>query len=292
MENKISFSELIKNEILEHNWSDSQLGILFYSFLRTNGTYKEGAYVVTTTLVDWEPFFTKCFKKFYKITPRHTRSKTQIKYTIFDPLFLDEFTRLHGNILVENLEENKAYLAGIFVGKGWISEPTSRFYHCEVRVRHLSQSLDVQEAFDGVGIKVSTLKKKGWFYTYIKKSTDISKLIALLNAPNALMLFEDQRIERDFMASYMKMQSIEEYNIGKTQVASKAQVKAIEKLISKDALKVLPEKKRRIAELRIELPEYTFSELQMEYNQRYGEEVSRSTISNWLSAIVKIEGGV
>jgi|GEM_PF-2836389 len=51
MDDKISFTSFIKDEIMEYAWTEKELKTLFYSFLRTNGNYKNNKYKFTTTLV-------------------------------------------------------------------------------------------------------------------------------------------------------------------------------------------------------------------------------------------------
>ncbi len=289
MENNLSFSEFIKNEIMEHNWTDEQWRVLFYIFLRTNGTYKRGSYIVTTTLKKWEEKFTLLFKKFYKIDVKPIFFKKIVKYEIKDTEFLEHFSRELGTLIANNLEEIKAYVAGIFVGKGWISNPSSKFYHFEVRVRHLQLSLDVQEAFDSFGIRTHTINKNGWYYTYVKKSSEISKIISAFNAPQSVMYFEDSRIERDFISSFKKMESIEEYNHKKQHELAKTQIGIINKIKDKKICDTLTKNQKMLMNLRLEKPEYSLSELQMELNYRLELNISKSTINNWLKKILSLE---
>lgn len=288
MEPQISFSEYIKNEILEYNWEERQLEILFYSFLRTNGTMRGGTYKVTTSLIKWEKKFNELFLKFYGVKVTPIRTKTLIKYTITDPIFNEKFTSQFGELVINSLEDNKAYIAGAFIGKGWLNKPSSRFYHCELRVRNLAHSLDIQEAFDGIGIKTITINKNKWFYTYIKKAADISNLIRAVNASQSLMFFEDSRIERDFVATFKKMESIENYNFKKTYDTSEKQIKAIKKLKKMPTYNSLKKEWVDLMELRIEKPLYSLSELEMEFNKRHDTFFSKSTINNWLNNIIKI----
>lgn len=289
MEDKIiSFSKFIKDEIINFQWSEKDLSILFYAFLRSNGTYRQGNYIVTTTLIKWEVFFNNLFLKNYGLEIKPIKSKTMIKYIINDPLFLEKFATNLGELVIESLSENKAYIAGTFLGKGWVSSPSSRFYHCEVRVRNLYHSLDVQEAFDGLGIKISTTKKNKWYYTYIKKSGEISKLISAVNASQAVMYFEDSRIERDFVATFKKMESIENYNLEKSFNSSEKHIKAVKKILNSNKFDALNINMKEIINLRIEEPTHSLSELQMDFNERNNTDYSKSTINNWLNKLLLI----
>ncbi len=285
---EISFSYLIKNEILEYSWTKEQLGILFFSLLRTNGTFKKSNYVFSTTLLNWEDKITKLFETYYGLKLKPIKQKTQLKYVIEDPDFLENFANEIGNLVIESQEDLKAYLAGAFVGKGWISSPATRFYHFELRVRNLPHSLDIQEAMDSLGIRTSTIKKNGWYYTYVKKSMEIANLISAFNASQSVMIFEDARISRDFVSTFKKMESIEGYNYQKSHETSLKQCEAINKIKGTILENSLSKNERQIMELRLELPDHSLSELQYEYNVRYDNEISKSTINNWLNKICNI----
>jgi len=43
--NEVSFTTFIKNEIIEYNWTSDQLKIIFFSFLKTIGTFKDEYYL-------------------------------------------------------------------------------------------------------------------------------------------------------------------------------------------------------------------------------------------------------
>lgn len=287
---KISFTSFIKNEILEHNWTKRQKEILFLSLLKTNGFFKEEKYIFTTGLLEREDYLTDLFKTIYSLDVVPKKTKTLLKYEISNEEFTEKFSnKLKENVL-KNIEESKAYISGVFLGKGWISSPKSRFYHCELRIKNLDHSLDVQEILNILGIKSSTIRKNDWYTTYIKKAADISTIIRSFNASQSLMLFEDSRIERDFVATYKKMESIEAYNLNKIRNSSKKQIDIINKIFNKNEEEHLSGDQQKIAHLRLKHPDFSLLELQMEFNHLYRRDVSKSTISFWLSKIIEYGG--
>ncbi|BDU67830.1 MAG: hypothetical protein TYPL_4830 [Candidatus Tyloplasma litorale] len=283
-----SFSNFVKNEILEYKWENKQLKVLFYSFLRANGNYSGGGYIVKSSLKEWEHFFNKMFQEFFNISPKAIKTKKLIKYEIYDPEFLIKFTKRLGNLVAKTRDDHKAYISGLFIAKGWISNPKSTSFHFEVRVRNLYHSLDIQEIFEGVGIKTLTIQKNKWYFTYIKKSTDIANVLKLMNASQSVMFFEDQRINRDFISTLKKMDSIEYHNIKKSNETSKLQIKAIKAIKKNKKFLELNEKQKWLAELRVENPSSSFSSLMIKYEEKYKLELSKSTISNWLKIMVDL----
>jgi|GEM_PF-3235903 len=93
------------------------------------------------------------------------------------------------------------------------------------------------------------------------------------------MIFEDARIERDFLATYKKMESIEAYNFEKTKKSAEEQIQFINKVLNSELKKELSVDQKRIASLRIKNPLFSLLELQMEFNTKYKKNVSRSTIN-------------
>ncbi|NQX83235.1 MAG: DNA-binding protein WhiA [Mycoplasmataceae bacterium] len=288
MEIKKSFSEFIKNEILKYDWSKKEWLILFHSFLISNGTLVKDKFSVSTTLFQWEKKFIEFFNEFWKIEVCVKRTKNLIKFEVSDKEFINKIMSKSEMPILNHIEKSKAYLAGVFIGKGWINLPSSRFYHCEMRVKNITESLDLQEVLDSLGIKSATISKKGWYLTYIKKSIDISNFIKAVNASESVMIFEDSRIERDFVATYKKMESIEKYNYEKSHKVSVKHIESINKILGTIFFESLDENKKILAKLRLEKPNYSLSELQMEFNYRNNKNFSKSTISNWLNLIVEL----
>lgn len=289
MDIKPSFSKFIKNEILEYNWPIDQLEILFNSFLVINGNFKNDIFTLKTSLLNWEEKILSLFKEFYDIVPKVENNNNLLNFKIKNPDFISKFNKISEKIIINNIEKNKAYIAGAFVGKGWINLPSSRFYHCEIRTKDENNSLLLQDSLNKIGIKSTTIIKKSWYYTYIKKSLEISNLIRAVKAFESLMIFEDKRIERDFLATYKKMESIETYNFKKSEEFSQKQIESIKKILNTQAFNSLDIKKINLAKLRIEKPNYSLSELQIEYNNRNNKNYSKSTINNWLNLIVNLE---
>ncbi len=108
----------------------------------------------------------------------------------------------------------------------------------------------------------------------------ISNLISSFNASQSMMIFEDSRISRDFIATYKKMESIENYNLKKTLENSIVQCDAIKKIKGSFLEKNLTKREKEVMNLRLKFPNYSLSELQMEYNDNFDSNISKSTMNN------------
>ncbi len=288
MDNRISFAEFIKNEILKFNWEEAQLDILFYSFIKTNGVSKGKKFVVGSSLKKQGDLISKLFKKFYNVEPDLKESTTKINFIINDEGFENKFKDKWDSFKPKTVEEHKALIAGCFVGKGWISKPSSKYYHMEFRVGPKEHVKLLERSINNFEIQSKTILKNGWYVVYIKKSMALSDLLNLMEASRSMMYFEDERINRNLIASYSKMESIEPYNKAKTKAISDLQIAAIKKIKGTPTWRTLNKNIIEIAELRIEFPEYSLSDIQYIYNRDKEKEISKSTVNNWLKQIVDL----
>ena len=285
-----SFTSFVKNEIQNYKWNNKELDILLLSILKATYKYdKDNNLVFSTSLLGYEKTFVDFFYKKLKLKTSPLKTKTLIKFVFKDEVEIKNILSLINKQLnLDSLPDLKSYVTGLFLAKGWINSPKSKFYHCEIRLKRISDSLDVQNVLTNLNINSLTLEKNKWFYTYIKKSTDITNFLTLLNASQSVMIFEDSRIERDFISTLKKMESIEEYNYKKTIEASTRQIKVLKEILNSKKVEFLSKEKINLVNLRIDNPTYSLSELQMEYYQLYGKNLSKSTISLWLKKIMEI----
>ena len=289
---KKSFSESIKKEILSYDWPEDLKKILVYSFIRTNYQIKNKTFILTTTQKDFKNKICVWLKKIYKISDiQIEETQKLLKIKIQDLDFIEKLSNQIGNLVISKTEEYGAYIAGSFLGKGWINNPISKFYHFELRVKTIQHSLDITEAFDAVGIRTITIHKDNWYYTYVKKSSSISDILKLVNATEAAMLFENERIQRDVIAHYSKMEALEPYNRRKTIKASGKQIESLKKLLESQKSHLLTIEQRKLAELRIENPSLSLFDLSLIFFDRHDKNLSKSTVNSWIKKMVVLSEG-
>lgn len=279
---KLSFSESTKDEIVNYNWNKKELTILLYSFIRTNSIFKNNELIIKTTLKRHKKIIKGWIREIYGVEVDEDETNRIVHLRIRNKSFISQFIEQLGNLELKSTTEFGAYIAGSFLGKGWINNSTSKFYHFEIRVKEISHSLDLIEAFDAVGIKAVTLFKDGWYYTYIKKSILISDVLKLMNTTKSLLEFEDQRIQRDFISNMTKLDSIEPHNQLKTSIASTRQINAIKKLMQTDKVLLLTTNQKKLIELRLSNPHLSLQDLAIVFAEKHSKLLSRSTINNWL----------
>ncbi len=288
MEKQISFAEFIKNEILDFDWDNRQLDILFYSLLKTSAKISEDKIIIGTTISKSEERFQKMFDSFFSTKPEIKKMSTKTKYIFKGVEFVEKFYNFENNFVTEDEEDLMAFVAGSFLATGWASRPSSRQYHLEFRIGSIDHTLNLREALESLGIEPKMTQKDKWYIIYIKKSMLLADLLKMMKAYQATMIFEDERITRDMTSTYTKIESIEAYNQKKIQQISEQQIKAINYLIDKNKMSLLSEDKRLVAEIRLENPHLSLWDIQYKFNFENNKNVSKSTINNWLKSIVEM----
>ncbi len=177
--------------------------------------------------------------------------------------------------------------SALFIVDGYVNDPNSKYYHLEFKFS-IQESL---ELFENIKvpeeIEFKRNFKNGVTTIYVKKATYVSDLLKYMNAYEAIMKFEDIRIERDFISLYKKINSIDIYNIQKISNSSFTFNQKIENLMSEDKLKNMPEHFFNIAKLRYENPDLSLADLSTKYNIIYKTNYSKSTIYRWLKTLTK-----
>ena len=121
---------------------------------------------------------------------------------------------------------------------------------------------------------------------YYKDSSVIEDLIGQMGAGNAAMHFRLQKVEKDFRNNINRKVNCETANLGKTVEAAARQCQAIRVLEQAGQLEALPEPLRRTAQVRMEHPEESLSEL-LRY---FDPPLSKPGLNNRLRKLEQLAG--
>ena len=155
----------------------------------------------------------------------------------------------------------KAYMRGMFLGTGTISDPLKSYhleYVCDSEVlakdlRHLIRP------FDDLSAKIVPRKDK--FIVYMKNSQYISDTLAIMGAHSGVLQFEDVKIQKGLVSEAVRITNCDNANTDRTLDASQRQVEAIKKIQAIGGLDSLSEKLRELALLRLYNPEASLTQL-------------------------------
>lgn len=174
----------------------------------------------------------------------------------------------------------KSFLRGAFLASGSINSPTSSSYHMEISTNDEIIAASISELLNYFHLKSKFIRRKKGFIAYIKESEKIADFLRLVGAVNALFLFEDERIKRDFVNSITRVMNMEIANQNKTLDASAKQLRSISVLENMLDLEKLPKSMKEAIELRKEFPESSLNELSDISEQMFKKRISKSALNH------------
>lgn len=155
----------------------------------------------------------------------------------------------------------KAYLRGIFLAAGSVTDP-ERSYHLEFALNRELLANDLRRlinTFDDLSAKIST--RKGTFVVYMKNSQYISDTLAIMGAHTQVLKFENIKLRKELVNEATRMTNCDTANTDRTLSASEKQINAIRKIQREGAMGRMPEKLQELARLRMENPELSLTQL-------------------------------
>ena len=147
-----------------------------------------------------------------------------------------------------------------FLQSGSISDP-EKFYHLEIVFPDFEEAMQMKQMIESFRIDGKIVERKGHFVVYLKEGAQIADMLRIMEAPQALMEFENIRIVKEMRNSINRQVNCEAANLGKTISAAVKQVEDIRFIESTVGLDNIPEGLAEIARKRLEYPEAALKEL-------------------------------
>lgn len=154
----------------------------------------------------------------------------------------------------------KAYLRGVFLGAGTISDP-EKAYHLEIVCNSETLSSDVKKLINSFGLHSKSVIRKNSHVVYLKEAEQIIDFLNILGAHGQLLDFENVRIVKEMRNKTNRISNCDSANLDKTINASARQLENIRLIERVRGLASLPEKLQMAASLRLENPEASLIEL-------------------------------
>ena len=213
----------------------------------------------------------RSFKEIFRLSPKIIIRK-QKRFKV-DTLYILEINEKINNIveklylkedfsnLLETREEKVAFLRGCFLACGSISDPKKGGYHFELSFKSSKEAKYMLNILKSLEFDVKMIARSNKYMVYLKSSEEISDILKLFKATNALFYFEDIRIYRDHKNMVNRLNNCELANQEKSISSAMKQIKQINYLKDNDLLDLLDEKARIVADYRLKYPETSFGEL-------------------------------
>lgn len=169
----------------------------------------------------------------------------------------------HYNIPKELIKKRcckRSYIRGAFLGGGSISNP-EKAYHLEFVTNNENFAEDLSEIINDFNLKSKIINRKENYVVYLKEAEQISDILNIIGAHQALLKFEDVRVLKDVRNNINRIVNCETANLTKTIDASMRQIEQIEIINNQIGLNRLPNNLRVVAEIRLKNPDATLKEI-------------------------------
>lgn len=305
----MSFAQEVKNELCQIELSDvgnlAQLGAMIVA----NGTLVISNKEFHLKMVFSQAMIAKRFvllvKQRYQIDcDLYTSKRPNLrKDYIYDVIIKDKVKDILEDVglykantldqkvsraLLKDEEAIQAYLAGWFLVAGSMNSPRSTNYHAEFRCHKEIHAKELVSLLKKYYIDAKIVLRRNDYVVYVKASDKIADILRVIGAHQALMMYEDIRIQRDFHNSLIRLDNCEVANEMKTIKTGARQVAAIQKLIDYHRLEFLDQKLIDIAHLRLANPEMSLNELSHLYQSETGITMSKSGIKHRLDKLINL----
>ena len=172
-------------------------------------------------------------------------------------------------------EEMTAFVRGAFLVTGSISDPSTSGYHLEFVLNTLGDASFLNSLLLEMKFDSKVLERNNKYMIYLKSAEEISDMIRMFRASNALFYFEDIRIYRDHKNMVNRLNNCEIANQEKTTMTGMKQLEDIAYLKEHDLIDLLDDKTKQIINYRLKYPESSYQELaeiiSLETNYRIGK---------------------
>lgn len=181
----------------------------------------------------------------------------------------------------------KAFVRGAFLACGSMTAP-EKDYHLEFVTHRKRLSGDFEVLLKKFGLVPKSVVRKSNYVIYFKASDAISDVLSLIGAVNSLMEFENTVIIKDVKNNINRRSNFENANMNKTADAAVKQLAAIKKIENAGMLMSLTPELRELAELRLDNPDVSMSELCGMLNGK----ISKSGINHRFRKLISIAEGL
>ena len=182
-------------------------------------------------------------------------------------------------------EENslRAYLRGVFLMRGYCTDP-QKGYLIEFTFARDSFAEMFHGILTSLELTFRMRRKNGLCCLYSKNQETYTTFLALIGANEHYLKAQSEISLKEMKNMMQRRVNTETANLNKVVEASLHQTKAIENLIKNDKLSALAPSLAEAAQLRLEYPESSLSEM----IEQSGIRISRSALSYRLKKLVEI----
>lgn len=270
----MSFAQIIKNEVLHQEFNEEQALAFFRGIIASAGQRNGSKTVIKLNKQNISQVVRDLLNQ---INIKNKLSKENKNWII-----------VNNDLKIGEIKQPGYYFAGVFVGGGSISDPKSTSYHLEIQLYSSAEANKIKSFLNKYNFEFNIIQRRKLWVLYLKKSDQISDFLKAIQAFNALLLFEDARIERDFKNQLNRYSNLDTYNQKKLAKSSDNFIKQYKKIIHLKLLNKFRKEEKVFFEIKFQNPYSSLSELTTLYNKKTGLKKTKSGLNHYLIKLRKL----
>ena len=295
----MSFSSNVKAELCRQplNRKSSAIAACYGVLLYCN-TFTAELVQITTESRDFADFLPKLFKKAFGFgfdEEPESGMAGKLRFSVTDPeklrkiyqsfgLTLARNVTLHVNFgILEDDADRAAFFRGVFLAGGSVTDPVKR-YHLELVTSHFKVSREALALLMDMGFSPKETTRTGNCILYFKQSDSIEDFLTVIGAQVSAMGVMEAKVEKDLRNGVNRRVNCETANLDKAVDASMEQIAAIRVLMKRPDWETLSPKLRQAAQLRLDNPEATLTELA----ELFEPPLSKSAVNHRLRKLMEL----
>ena len=193
----------------------------------------------------------------------------------------------HENKLID-IESPGYFIAGVFLGGGSISDPSSNYYHLELQFFSHFQAERIKHFLNKYDFNFSLIQRRKLWVLYIKKAEQLSDFLKAIQAFNSLLYFEDFRIQRDFKNQLNRYSNLDSYNQKKLAKSSSSFKENYAFIKKHKLLTSFSNKELAFFEIKNNNPYSSLNELVKLFNKKTNNKTTKSGLNHYLIKLRKV----
>lgn len=270
-----SFAQAVKQEIVQVTSGPCCRRVQLYALLLTAGRLEPGEIVLRTESEAVRGYAETAFADCFAAAPQiYSAEKGGGRlYTLrltdpdavrgiyaayqFDPQA--PARRINGRLTAKDCCK-AAFLRGMFLGCGAIPDP-GKGYGLEFDCRRYHLAKDMGLILAELGYPPKTGQRAGGYVVYYRDSAAIEDLLEIMGATRCAFRLMDVKIEKEIRNNVNRQNNCDVANAGKQAAAAALQLQTASELSRMGRLRALPPELYQLAQLRLQNPELSLSEL-------------------------------
>ncbi|NLC48734.1 MAG: DNA-binding protein WhiA [Tenericutes bacterium] len=293
----MSFTSNIKNEISSHKYSHSENMAELSAILNIGAKINDNSFEIYNENISVARRIYTLIKEIYHVEIEMNndeinslRKNKLVKLIVKEKLdlILNDLSIVENgkrkyipaDYLIDEFKDKQAYLRGVFLLCGSISDPKTNNYHCEFVITNKQTAYFINKLLNELDFNSKILKRDKKYMVYMKESEVISDFIKMLNALSSLFYYEDIRIYKDHKNMTNRLNNCEQANVDKSIAASNEQLQMIKRLKEIKDFDLLDDKIKEVCIYKEKYPDSSMAELAEIISTETEKTISKSGINH------------